>query len=121
MQGGDPREIILRVNDPSEPREAGGESRPLGQRQAGPPSREIQSRLLGLHGKGYRRVVLDFTGLPSIESATLGSILLLRQSLAEQGCALAVRGCSESLLAAFQLLRLDRLVCVEGEGPGQAG
>lgn len=68
---------------------------------------EVQQKLLALPGKGLKTVVLDFSGLQSMPSGTLGAILLLRQALAEEGCGLGVRGCSETLKDALQLLRLE--------------
>jgi len=79
---------------------------------------EVQQKLLALPGKGLKTVVLDFSGLQSIPSGTMGAILLLRQALAEEGCGLSVRGCSETLNAALQLLRLERPQVVGNRVPG---
>ena len=93
--------LVLRLSEGQDPKDAAG--REL----------EVQKRLLSLPGKGLEMVVLDFAGMHSIRSGTLGAILLLRQALAEEGCGMSVRGCCESLRAALQLLRLECPQAVE--------
>jgi anti-anti-sigma regulatory factor len=73
---------------------------------------EMQKKLLSLPGRGLERVVIDLSACESVDPSVLGSILLLRQALSEEGASLHVRGCSDSVLSVFQRLRMERLLYV---------
>ncbi|MBN1836916.1 MAG: STAS domain-containing protein [Spirochaetales bacterium] len=73
----------------------------------------IQEQLLTLPGTGLVAVELDLSGVPSVDSGILGAVLMLRQALADEGCRLVLSGCSEPWLSALQLLRMERLLCMD--------
>jgi anti-anti-sigma factor len=77
-------------------------------------SAERQQSLLSLPGLNPGSVVVDLTGLSSVDGATLGAILLLRQALREQGGGVRLRGCSDAVSSVLQSLRLERLVSPQG-------
>jgi len=73
-----------------------------------------QERLLSIPDRGVKRVVLDLSGVQSIEASTLGTILLLRQALREHGGGVRLRGCSAAVSSVLQSLHLEHIVCTEG-------
>jgi hypothetical protein len=46
----------------------------------------------------------------SINSSSIGRILLSRKKLTEQGRTIRIEGCSDSLFGTLQLIRFDKLV-----------
>jgi anti-anti-sigma factor len=82
---------------------------PLG----GEKAEEFQESLQKLASGGYKTISLDLSGVPSMNSTCIGKILLLRKNLAEQDRTIRIKGCSETLYSTFQLLKFDKLVCIE--------
>jgi anti-anti-sigma regulatory factor len=71
---------------------------------------EIQEQLLSLPGGGYHEVVLDLSEVKGLDSSILGSILLLRQALNEEGTRLRLHGCPEAVSSELQRLRIEGLL-----------
>jgi anti-anti-sigma factor len=78
----------------------------------GEPATDFQNELDGLLGLPYRTITLNLADVASINSSSIGKILLSRKKLAEQGRSIRIEGCSDPLYGTFQLIRLDRLVPV---------
>lgn len=70
----------------------------------------FQTELEALLASAYRTITLDLTDVGSINSSSIGRILLSRKKLAEQGRSIRIDGCSEPLYGTFQLIRFDKLV-----------
>ncbi len=76
----------------------------------GEPANLFQSELESLLSAPYRTITLDLSDVASINSSSIGRILLSRKRLAEQGRNIRIQGCSDTLFSTFQLIRFDKLV-----------
>ena len=97
-------EILLEVEGPLE----------------GEPAALFQAELETVATGPYRTVTLDLSRVPSINSSSIGRILLVRKKLADQGRCIRIRACSDALRATFRLIRLDRLVPIADAPRGLA-
>ena len=78
----------------------------------GAPATDFHTILERLIAGPPRSIVLDLSDVVSINSSSVGRILLTRKKLAEQGKSIRIEGCSDPVFSTFQLLRFDRLVQV---------
>ena len=67
----------------------------------------LSSRMLALADKGYRKVVLNLEGLPSIDSIGLGEIVRSYTSLMRQGAKMKLAAVPKKIV---DLLRVTRLI-----------
>ena len=74
---------------------------------------KFQKELAELADGDYRTIVLDLSEVPSINSTSLGKILLLRKTLTEEDRTIRINGCSEALYNTFQLINFDRLISID--------
>jgi anti-anti-sigma factor len=74
---------------------------------------EFQRILQDLVTSDYETITLDLSAVPSINSTSIGKILLLRKNLTEQDRLIRIRGCSDTLYTTFQLIQFDKLVDVD--------
>ena len=84
----------------------------------GTPASDFHATLAGLVKGPYKSIVLDFRDLVSINSSSVGLILMSRKKLAEQGRTIRIDGCSDTVYGTFQLLRFDRLVQIRRQPAG---
>lgn len=76
----------------------------------GQTASDFQVELEKLLASDYRTLTLDLSEVDSINSSSIGRILLSRKKLAEQGRSIRIDGCSPPLYGTLQLIRFDRLV-----------
>jgi anti-anti-sigma factor len=74
---------------------------------------EFQKELAELAAGDYKTIILDLREVPSINSTSLGKILLLRKTLTEEDRTIRINGCSEALYNTFQLINFDRLISID--------
>ena len=79
----------------------------------GEPANEFQAQLEELTEGSYRTITLDLTKVASINSSSIGRILLCRKRLAEQGRTIRIDGCSDSLYSTFELIKFDKLIPIK--------
>ncbi len=58
-------------------------------------------------------VTLDLSDVSTINSSSLGKILLFRKKLSEEGRTLQIKGCSEALYKTFQMIKFDKLISIQ--------
>jgi anti-anti-sigma factor len=80
---------------------------------SGEPAGEFQNLLEQLSQDRYRTITLDLKEVSSINSSSIGRILLYRKRLAEQDRTIRIRGCSDPLFNTFQLIKFDKLLSIE--------
>jgi len=76
----------------------------------GEPANDFQNELEKLVTGPYKTITLDLSDVGSINSSSIGRILLSRKKLAEHGRTIRIEGCSDSLYSTFQLIRFDKLI-----------
>ena len=74
---------------------------------------QFQMELDRLAGGDHQTITLELSEVAAINSTCIGKILLLRKSLTEQDRSIRIRGCSDALYHAFQLINLDKRISVE--------
>lgn len=79
----------------------------------GEPAGDFQKQLEELYGGSFSTITLDLRQVSSINSSSIGKILLYRKKLAEQDRVIRIRGCSDSLFNTFQLIKFDKLIDIE--------
>ncbi|MBN2533904.1 MAG: STAS domain-containing protein [Spirochaetales bacterium] len=75
----------------------------------------FEDQLRKLEEKNRKIITLNFTDVDSINSSCIGKIFLYQKRLEEAGRTIKIRGCSDSLLKTFQLIKLERLISIERE------
>lgn len=63
--------------------------------------------------RNVKTVTLNFDDVDAINSSCIGKIFLFQKKLEEQGRTIQIRGCSDSLLKTFQLIKLEQLIRIE--------
>lgn len=96
-KAGSPQEIILEIHGP-----LSGES-----------TAEFHKHLQEMSAEKCTTVTLDLADVNSINSSSLGKILLFRKKLMEEGRTLQIKGCSEALYKTFQMIKFDKLISIE--------
>jgi anti-anti-sigma factor len=79
----------------------------------GETTNEFQKQVEELSAGDWRKITLDLSKTPSINSSALGKILLFRKQLAERERTLQIRGCSDLLFKTFQMIKFDTLISVQ--------
>ena len=100
-----PTEVVLEIHGPL----------------SGETTAEFHRNLQEMASQSFETVTLDLTDVASINSSSLGKILLFRKKLAEGGKTLRIRGCSESLYKTLQMIKFDKLIPIERDSGGKAG
>lgn len=78
---------------------------------------EFQSHLVELAAGSFTRITLNLVAVPTINSASIGKILLFRKDLAEAGRVLQIRGCSEQLFNNLKMVKMDSLMPIDRVPP----
>lgn len=84
---------------------------------SGETAGELQRHMEEMTAERHTRVTLNLSGVTTINSSSLGKILLFRKKLAEEGRTLQIRGCSEALFKTLQMIRYDTLISIERTPP----
>ncbi len=79
----------------------------------GEPANEFQKNLEELAVGSHKIITLNLKEVNSINSSSIGKILLFRKRLAEQDRTIQIKGCSDSLFNTFQLIKFDKLLTIE--------
>jgi anti-anti-sigma factor len=74
----------------------------------------LQEDLLRLAGEGHERIVLDMSGVRSMSSSAIASLLGVFKFLGPRG-ALVLAGLSEQLTRALAATRMDRIFYVRSD------
>ncbi|MBN2737710.1 MAG: STAS domain-containing protein [Spirochaetales bacterium] len=61
----------------------------------------------------YKIITLNFKDVDAINSSCIGKIFLFQKKLEEKGRRIQIKGCSDSLLKTFQLIKLEQLISIE--------
>ncbi len=80
---------------------------------SGDTTADFHRNLQEITTQAFSVVTLDLTDVASINSSSLGKILLFRKKFAEEGKTLRIKGCSESLYKTFQMIKFDKLIPIE--------
>ncbi|KPJ86694.1 MAG: hypothetical protein AMS17_11270 [Spirochaetes bacterium DG_61] len=64
--------------------------------------------------KGPQEVIIDISGLKSITSSGIGKIVLLYKNLHEKNAQLKIIGVNDTIMQIFKIVKLDKLVEIEG-------
>jgi len=82
---------------------------------------EFHRQMEELIAGSCKKITLDLSNTPTINSAALGKILLFRKKLDEQQRSLQIRGCSESLYYTFLMVKFDTLISITKESESISG
>jgi anti-sigma B factor antagonist len=80
---------------------------------SGETAAEFQQHMQELVAEGRARITLNLLGVTTINSSSLGKIVLFKKKLAEEGRILQIRGCTEALYKTFQMVKFDKLIPIE--------
>lgn len=92
-------EVILRIDGP-----LSGES-----------TVEFHSQMVELIAGSCKKITLDLSKTPAINSAAMGMIVRFNKNLNEQQRSFQIRGCSESLYSIFLMIKIDTLISIKKE------
>ena len=65
--------------------------------------------------RGPEVVLLDLKGLKSITSSGIGKIYLLYKELKKKNSVLKIRGVNDTIMEIFKIVKLNKLVDIQGE------
>ena len=71
---------------------------------------EFEKKMDELCESRFQTITLDLSTVPSITSGAIGKLIAARKRLKEQNRIIRIRGCSDTLLKIFQMIRLDTLI-----------
>ena len=80
---------------------------------SGEATDDFQQALEELTEGRHHTLTLNLARVKSINSSSIGKILLCKKKLSDQSREIRIRGCSDALFNTFQLIRFDKLVNVE--------
>jgi anti-anti-sigma factor len=80
---------------------------------SGETTNEFHKHLQDLSGEKATVVTLNLSDVSTINSSSLGKILLFRKKLSEEGRTLQIKGCSDALYKTFQMIKFDKLISIE--------
>ena len=92
-----PQEVVLEIHGPL----------------SGETTTEFHKLLQEISSEKCATVTLNLANVSSINSSSLGKILLFRKKLMEEGRTLQIKGCSEALFKTFQMIKFDKLISIE--------
>ena len=77
-------------------------------------SQRTANELLELYNKGFLRIILDFSNVKSIDSSTLGKLLVLQKKLKEAEGGLQIINITNSnIKKVFQMIQLHKVISIE--------
>ena len=77
-------------------------------------SQRTANELLELYNKGFPRIILDFSNVKSIDSSTLGKLLVLQKKLKEAEGGLQIINITNSnIKKVFQMIQLHKVISIE--------
>jgi anti-anti-sigma factor len=80
---------------------------------SGETTNEFHKHLQEISSEKYGTVTLNLSEVSTINSSSLGKILLFRKKLSEEGRMLKIKGCSDGLYKTFQMIKFDKLIPIE--------
>jgi anti-anti-sigma factor len=80
---------------------------------SGETTNEFHKHLQDLSSEKCATVTLNLSDVSTINSSSLGKILLFRKKLSEEGRVLQIKGCSDALFKTFQMIKFDKLISIE--------
>jgi anti-anti-sigma factor len=80
---------------------------------SGESTNEFHKHLQNLSDEKCPKVTLNLADVSTINSSSLGKILLFRKKLSEEGRVLQIKGCSDALFKTFQMIKFDKLIPIE--------
>jgi anti-anti-sigma factor len=80
---------------------------------SGETTNEFHKHLQDLAAEKCSTVTLNLADVSTINSSSLGKILLFRKKLSEEGRTLQIKGCSDALFKTFQMIKFDKLISIE--------
>ncbi len=92
-----PEEVVLEIHGPL----------------SGETTNEFHRYLQEISAEACPTVTLNLTEVSTINSSSLGKILLFRKKLSEEGRTLKIKGCSDALYKTFQMIKFDKLIPIE--------
>lgn len=72
----------------------------------------LRARLTGLHESGFRRIVVDFAGVPFCDAAGLGALVSAHNNAAAAGAEIVLAGVRPAQLRLLRITGLHRLFVV---------
>ncbi|MFW6001645.1 MAG: STAS domain-containing protein [Halanaerobium sp.] len=77
-------------------------------------SQELKDELLELFEQDYKKVILDFSEVESIDSSGLGKLLLFHKKLKEKDGTLVIRNVeSDYIKNMFEMIHLKKVIEIE--------
>lgn len=77
-------------------------------------SQELKESLLDLFDQGYKKIIMDFKKVESIDSSGLGKLLLFHKKLKEKNGELIIRSVeSEYIKNMFEMIHLGKVIEIE--------
>ncbi|PTV93531.1 anti-sigma B factor antagonist/stage II sporulation protein AA (anti-sigma F factor antagonist) [Halanaerobium saccharolyticum] len=77
-------------------------------------SQDLKDKLLELFKKDYKKVILDFSEVESIDSSGLGKLLLFHKKLKEKDGKLIIRNVeSDYIKNMFEMIHLNKVITIE--------
>lgn len=77
-------------------------------------SQELKDELLELFEQDYKKVILDFSEVESIDSSGLGKLLLFHKKLKEKNGTLVIRNVeSDYIKNMFEMIHLKKVIEIE--------
>ena len=76
-------------------------------------NQSFRSMISRIESEAVRHIVLDFSSVSYIDSAALGMLLLLRESVSEKGVSITLRGSTGQTRKMFTLSHFDSLFDME--------
>jgi anti-anti-sigma factor len=80
---------------------------------SGETTNEFHKHLQEISSEKCSTVTLNLSDVATINSSSLGKILLFRKKLSEEGRMLKIKGCSDALYKTFQMIKFDKLIPIE--------
>lgn len=80
---------------------------------SGETTNEFHRYLQEIASEKCATVILNLAEVSTINSSSLGKILLFRKKLSEEGRVLKIKGCSDALFKTFQMIKFDKLIPIE--------
>jgi len=82
---------------------------------SGEAASEFHRQMEELIAGSCKKITLDLSKTPTINSSAIGKILLFSKKLNEQQRSLQIRGCTESLYNTFLMIKFDALISIKKE------
>jgi len=77
-------------------------------------SQELKDELLGLFERDYKKIIMDFSEVESIDSSGLGKLLLFQKKLKEKEGTFVIRNVeSDYIKNMFEMIHLNKVIEIE--------